>query len=182
MLQKYHMRILTIILSIISIIGMTSCSSKPKNQDGIIEKKIIEPNVEVRARENADKKPLWSSSRIGGGGTTYEFATSNVLWKASLQALDFIPLQSANYSGGIIITDWYSADLKSNESIKIEVRFLSSELATSSLKVVSYKKNCENQNCAVTKLTSEFNQDIQNKILEKARAISIEDNKKDPNK
>ena len=99
-----------------------------------------------------------------------------------MQALDFIPLQSANYSGGIIITDWYSADLKSNESIKIEVRFLSSELATSSLKVVSYKKNCENQNCAVTKLTSEFNQDIQNKILEKARAISIEDNKKDPNK
>ena len=108
------MRIFTILLSIISIIGLTSCSSKPKNQDEVVEKKIIEPNVEIRARENADKKPLWSSSRIGGGGTTYEFATSNVLWKASLQALDFIPLQSANYSGGIIITDWYSADLNSN--------------------------------------------------------------------
>jgi hypothetical protein len=181
MLQKYHKSFL-LNIAVFSMFFLISCA-KEKNKDEILlEKKVIEPNVEIRAKETAEKKPLWSSSRIGGGGTTYEFATSNVLWKASLQALDFIPLQSANYSGGIIITDWYSADLKSNESIKIEVRFLSSELATTSLKVVSYKKNCENQNCAVTKLTSEFNQDIQNKILEKARAISIEDNKKDPNK
>ena len=38
----------------------------------------------------------------------FMFASANELWRASLDTLDFMPLASVNYSGGIIITDWYS--------------------------------------------------------------------------
>ena len=45
-----------------------------------------------------------------GSKTTYEFSTSNPMWRASLEVLDFIPLSTVDYSGGMIITDWYSED------------------------------------------------------------------------
>ena len=62
----------------------------------------------------------------------------------ALKTLDFIPIQSANYSGGVLVTDWYSNSLDSNSSIKIEVRFKSTELSPSSIDVLSYKRTCKN--------------------------------------
>jgi len=61
-------------------------------------------------------------------GGVFEFASSNELWRASLDVIDFMPLTSVNYSGGIIITDWYSNKKKQNESIKITIRFLTNEI------------------------------------------------------
>ena len=43
--------------------------------------------------------------------TSVDFAKSNVLWKATLKSLEFLPLINADYSGGIIIYDWYSFQL-----------------------------------------------------------------------
>ena len=60
------------------------------------------------------------------GKTNYEFSTSNPMWRASLETLDFLPLTTVDYSGGMIITDWYSDNNSQSESIKISVRFLSS--------------------------------------------------------
>ena len=135
----------------------------------------MEPNVEKRAIAARDEGGGMFSSNKGNQGTTFEFSTSNVLWRASLKTLDFLPLQSVSYSGGLIITDWYE---NNNEAIKVEVRFLSSEINISSLQVTSYKRVCNNQNCKTTKLDSAFNQDIKNKIFNYARKISLEDKKK----
>ena len=73
---------------------------------------------------------------MGGnrGGTNFEFASSNELWRASLDVLDFMPLTSANYSGGIIITDWYSEQGNTEESIKITIRFLSNEVRSDAIR------------------------------------------------
>ena len=56
-------------------------------------------------------------------GGSFEFATANELWRASLDVIDFMPLTSVNYSGGVIITDWYSDQGNTNESIKITIKF-----------------------------------------------------------
>ena len=90
---------------------------------------------EDRARKNIEEGRGIS---IGGGlkrGTNYEFSTANPMWRASLETLDFLPLTTVDYSGGMIITDWYS-DNNFNESIKITVRFLSNEIATENLKII----------------------------------------------
>ena len=82
---------------------------------------------------------------LGGGdkpGGTFDFASSNELWRASLDTIDFMPLVSANYSGGIIITDWYNEDGSGKDSIKIMVRFLSNEIRADGLKVTVYNKSC----------------------------------------
>ena len=74
------------------------------------------------------------------GGGTFDFASSNELWRASLDTIDFMPLSSVNYSGGIIITDWYSEKNNSNESIKISIRFLTNEIRSDALDVKIFTK------------------------------------------
>ena len=101
-------------------------------------------------------------------GGDFEFASSNPLWKASLDTIDFMPLASANYSGGIIITDWYSSE-NSNESIKVSIRFLSNEVRSDALDIkVFYKKCALNENCTISEKSGKLVNELNKKILQKA--------------
>ena len=110
---------------------------------------------------------------------SFNFATSNEMWRASLEILDFVPLATVDYSGGIIITDWYSDDLNSDETIKIIVNFLSNEIRADGLKIKLYKKKCnQNQICNTQLLSSNINNEIKLAILKKAAQIKAQDTKK----
>ena len=87
-----------------------------------------------------------------GKGGTFDFASSNELWRASLDVIDFMPLSSVNYSGGIIITDWYSDGQNINESIKISIRFLTNEIRSDALDIKIFTRKCTNNlmNCKIT--------------------------------
>ena len=99
----------------------------------------------------------------------FEFASSNEMWRAAIEVLDFAPLVNADYGGGIIITDWYSEEMSQNESIKISVQFLSNEIRPDGLTVKIYKKICDNnQNCSISKTNTSTNQEIKIAILKKA--------------
>ena len=104
-----------------------------------------------------------------GRGTNFEFASSNELWRASLDVLDFMPLTSANYSGGIIITDWYSEQGSADESLKITIRFLSNEIRSDAIDVdVFYKKCVTPSNCSINKQDGQLKKEITKQILAKA--------------
>ena len=64
------------------------------------------------------------------------------MWRASLEILDFLPLSTVDYSGGLIISDWYS-DGNANESIKITIRFLDNEVRSENLKISVHQKVCK---------------------------------------
>ena len=113
----------------------------------------------------------------GGGSTTYEFSTSNPMWRASLEILDFLPMTTVDYSGGIIISDWYSDNSSNNEdSIKITIRFLSNEIRSDSLKIIVHKKDCNSQqSCAVNILSnSAISQELRTSIIQKASLLEKE--------
>ena len=110
---------------------------------------------------------------------TFDFATSNEMWRSAIEILDFVPLATADYGGGIIITDWYADDLNSNESIKIMINFLSNEIRADGLKVKIYKKVCnKNLNCNTQLLSSGLNDEIKLAVLKKAAQIKTQDRKK----
>lgn len=138
-------------------------------------------NAKERARNNIEEGRGISLKDVVGGGkrsTNYEFSTSNPLWRSSLEILDFLPLTTVDYSGGIIITDWYS-DSSSNDSIKITVRFLSNEIRSDSLKIIIHNKNCPvNQNCKVVETSSKIKEELQRSILSKAAIFEEESKKK----
>ncbi len=131
-----------------------------------------------RARKNISEGRGITFGNIGNSKTTYEFSTSNPMWRASLETLDFIPLTTVDYSGGMIITDWYSDGINStSDSLKITVRFLSNEIRSDSLKIIVHKKNCKNlNNCNISLLpaSSKIRAELLEVILQKAALIEKE--------
>ena len=170
----------TIFLIILFLsITLSSCKSNKDNTENPTQEKF-EPNAYNRAREFADKNPVTLLGKDSKDkNTNFEFSTSNVLWRASLKTLDFIPLATVDYSGGIIITDWYSEKKLNKEQIKIQVRFLSTELRSDSIQINSYKKICETNNECTNLVGNEnFNKEIKDLIINSARQIKIEDSKR----
>lgn len=136
---------------------------------------------EDRAKKNIEEgRGVSIGNAIKRGGTTYEFSSSNPMWRASLEILDFIPLNTVDYSGGMIISDWYTDGTQSNESIKITIRFMSNEIRSDSVKVMVHKKKCQsNQSCKIDLLTdSIIVRELQSSILRKAALIEKEQKKK----
>jgi hypothetical protein len=110
------------------------------------------------------------------GGGAFQFANSNGLWRASLDVIDFMPLSSVNYSGGIIITDWYSDEQDQNESIKISIRFLTNEIRSDALDIKVFNRKCKNNlmNCKVTQTNKVLITEIKKEILKKATIYQSE--------
>ena len=100
----------------------------------------------------------------------FEFASSNELWRASLDVIDFMPLSSVNYSGGVIISDWYSSEQSSNESIKVSIRFLTNEIRSDALDIIVFNRRCDVSllNCKISKNEGILVKELKRKILKKA--------------
>jgi len=129
----------------------------------------IPANADERVRKNLEEGKGFTLMGGDKGGTTYTFASSNPMWRASLEILDFLPLANVDYSGGIISTDWYNEGTASNESLKITIRFLTNEVRSDGLKIIIHKKKCSTeQACTVTKITSALESELQIAILKKA--------------
>ena len=124
-----------------------------------------------RVRKNLEEgKGFRLSDQFREKGTSnFEFASSNELWRASLDTIDFMPLSSANYSGGILITDWYSDDENSDESIKITIRFLTNEVRSDALDIKVFYKTCTNlTNCKISEQDGKLKTELNKEILKKA--------------
>ena len=141
----------------------------------------VSPNANERVKKNLEEGKGITLKRLmsgGGGGTSYQFASSNPMWRATLEILDFLPLANVDYSGGIVTTDWYNEGTASNESIKITVRFLTNEIRSDGLKIIVHKKRCNiQQKCTVKKISSTLEQELRVAILKKAVIYEKEYNK-----
>ena len=164
-------------LFLISILFfLNSCGGKLPGADA----KKFPPEPDKRVKKNLEEGRGFRISGIGQTkGGTFDFASSNELWRASLDSIDFMPLASANYSGGIIITDWYSEGA-SNEAVKITIRFLSNEIRSDSLLIKIYYRICDlNFNCSVSERKGNLNKELMKKILK--TAATYEKQTKDKN-
>lgn len=170
-----------ILLSLLVFTFLHSCGEafKPKK----VNTRDVPINAQERARKNINEGKGTSLGDIVTGGmrgrTTYEFSTSNPMWRASLEILDFMPLSNVDYSGGLIITDWYS-DSNPNESIKITVRFLDNEIRSENIKVIVHKKICEtNNNCVINTLKdNKISEELQSTIIRKAALLKKDSEEK----
>ena len=133
--------------------------------------RTVSPNSKERVKKNLEEgKGLSLKGLVSGkGGTNYQFASSNPMWRATLEILDFLPLANVDYSGGIITTDWYNEGTTSDESIKITVRFLTNEIRSDGIRIIVHKKRCNIQNkCTVKKISTALEYELQVAILKKA--------------
>ena len=171
-----NIRFLSFFLIILTIFNY-GCTKK----DASGEKVLIEVNPDKKATDFRDKGGgIFGEIGKKSGSTTFEFASSNVLWRATLKSLDFLPLLNADYSGGIIIYDWYSQTNNPKEQIKISVQFLNNELRSDSIKIIAHKKICETaERCSNSTLDQNFANSIKDSIIASARILKIEEAKKE---
>ena len=164
---------LIVILSGIALtVSLNSCGIyKP------VDARKVSPNADERVKKNLEEGKGFTimGGLSGRGGTNYQFASSNPMWRATLEILDFLPLSILDYSGGILSTDWYNEGTSSDESIKITVRFLTNEVRSDAIKIIVHKKKCNiQQNCVVKKVTSQLETELQVAILRKAAVFEKE--------
>ena len=170
----------SIFLLLTALIFLSSCEALKYRP---VDAKEYPPEPEKRVQKNLEEGKgfrLFGDDDEKGGN--FDFASSNPLWRASLETIDFLPLMSANYSGGIIISDWYSGNSNS-ESIKITIRFLSNEVRADALEIKLFSKKCGIQsNCKITENNGQIVKDIKKKILKKAAIYEKEFIKKNKKK
>ena len=147
-----------------------------------VDAKKYPPNPELRVKKNMEEGRGFNLNKAinKNTSTNFEFASSNELWRASLDVIDFMPLSSVNYSGGIIISDWYSNNQNSDESIKISIRFLTNEIRSDALDIKIFKKICKtDEGCKISKGYDNLITELKRKILKNAKIY--EEKSKDKN-
>ena len=163
-----------LILTLFLVIPTYSCGGK----FGADARKVS-PDPKARVKKNLEEGRGFTL--MGGrkdGGTNYSFASSNPMWRATLEILDFLPLANVDYSGGIITTDWYNEGTASDESIKITIRFLTNEVRADGLKIIVHKKKCNiQQKCSVKKISSAWGYVRTWKLFKKTSSINCSFNK-----
>jgi len=178
---------LNIVIFLISTsILLSACGGKIPGIPGADARKFPADPKE-RVKKNLEEGRGFTLNEAFGKATkggVFDFASSNELWRASLDVIDFMPLSSVNYSGGIIITDWYLDENNPNESIKISIRFLTNEIRSDALDVKVFNRKCTNSliNCKVSQTDKILVSEIKKQILKKAAIYKENKNKKGKSK
>mgnify|MGYP001308377161 FL=1 len=176
-----NIKYLLINLLLVSLLVLPSC----KNPFRYTDAREVPVDAKERVRKNIEEGRGISFGRGPKGGGVFDFASSNELWRASIEVLDFVSFTNASYSGGILITDWFSGNANSEENsqrdLKITVRFLSNEIRADGIKVIIHEKICSDKsklNCNINKIKSSIGNDIKLAILKKAALLKKESEKK----
>tara|TARA_B110001452_G_C15150636_1_gene400483 strand:+ start:185 stop:700 length:516 start_codon:yes stop_codon:yes gene_type:complete len=155
---------------IIAFLFTSSCGGFKK-----VDQRQIPDGAKAKARKNINEGRGAGISNIlkGARGTNFEFSSSNPMWRASLETLDFLPLTTVDYSGGMIISDWYTDQSSAKDAIKISIRFLGNDIKSENLKIIVHKKTCiQNQSCSVTLMNNtKIKEELHVSILKKAALL-----------
>ena len=166
-LNSYNYLVLSLLVSLFLILN--SCGALKYKK---VDAREFPPEPEARVQKNLEEGrgfQIMDLNKKRRGSGTFEFATSNALWRATLDTIDFMPLATANYSGGLIITDWYSESNSQKEAVKISVRFLTNEVRVDALDIKVFSKKCISfDDCSIKESKGVLIADLKRKILEKA--------------
>ena len=142
-----------------------------------VDARKVSPNSDERIKQNQEQgKGIRFGNMMNNKGGDFQFASSNEMWRATIDILDFVPLSNVDYGGGIIVTDWYKNSQTDKDSIKLMIQFLSNEIRADGIKVSIYKRVCLSENnCTTNLLDSTLKNEIKLAILKKAALLKKRD-------
>ena len=167
---------------LIILVALAACKGPDGKRRFGADARKFPDDPSLRVKKNLEEGRGFKIGEVFGEkkGGVFDFASSNELWKASLDVIDFMPLSSVNYSGGIIITDWYSSDLNQNESIKISIRFLTNEIRSDALDIKIFTRKCKDSliNCKYIDTSKVLVTELKKEILKKAAIYENQNSEK----
>ena len=165
--KKYFIYLTLILLT------LSSCSSNIFRRADVKDTPI---NVDERIKKNIQEGRGIRFGKGSSSGGTFDFASSNELWRASMDVLDFVPFSNASYSGGVLITEWFdgnSNDKSEKRDLKITIRFLTNEIRSDALEISIHERKCQanGTGCSINKIKSELEPEISLAILKRAAIL-----------
>ena len=107
----------------------------------------------------------------GGGG----IGVNGFLWRASLDTVAFMPVNSADPFGGVIITDWYAMPDTPQERFKMNVYILDRTLRADGVRVAVFRQVQDgNGGWADASVPDGANGKIEDAILTRARQLRFD--------
>ena len=166
-IKKYFIYLILLLLT------FSGCSNKIFKRADVKDTPI---NVNDRVKKNIEEGRGIRFGKGSSSGGTFDFASSNELWRASMDVLDFVPFSNASYSGGILITEWFdgnSNDKNEKRDLKITIRFLTNEIRSDALDISIHERKCQSNgtSCSVNKIKSELEPQIGLAILKRAAIL-----------
>ena len=166
-IKKYFIYLILLLLT------FSGCSTKIFKRADVKDTPI---NVNDRVKKNIEEGRGIRFGKGSSSGGTFDFASSNELWRASMDVLDFVPFSNASYSGGVLITEWFdgnSNDKNETRDLKITVRFLTNEIRADAIDVNIHERKCQSNgtSCSVNKISSELEPKIKLAILKRAAIL-----------
>ena len=164
------------LLTIFSLIFLNSCNWYKRS-----DIKDNPVNVDERVKKNIQEGRGIRFGRGATRGGDFDFASSNPLWRGAIDVMNFVPLTNASYSGGIIITEWFSSENNSenNRELKITIQFMTNEIRADAIKVLVFEKSCNQiNNCKTKRIKSKLEGELKLAILKKAALFEKDDFKK----
>ena len=182
---KIYKYIYLIIISMLSILMLNNCSllddadigeAPPPQEDLAIQREKERRGVyDPEAEEQTFLRGLFDNVTGGSNQGAAGIGVNTFLWRATLDRLSFMPLESADPFGGVIITDWYSNSETSKEKFKIVAYIIGKELRVDAIKVSVFKKIKNSNDEWVDKKTNQIlSNKIEDAILTSARKYKIE--------
>ena len=165
-------------ISLIFLLGvlLASCSSVK------VSKTQSQGSVKERRRERdgklfGDDVTLWGSDRKRDiqGGSGSGIGVNAHLWHGALETISFLPIISADPFGGVIITDWHTAEQFPNERIKLNIFILDRLLRSDALKITVFTERWNDAKKQWLSVPSDrkIAVDLENLVLTKARRLRI---------
>lgn len=105
----------------------------------------------------------------GGGG----IGVNNLLWRASLDTVSFMPLVSADPFGGVIITDWYTPPSAPDERFKINIYILGRALRADGIRASVFRQQLQGAGWVDAPVALNTATDLENAILTRARQMRL---------
>lgn len=163
-------------------LSLTACGSDPEKPQPTAD---IPPPPAPMAADAAKQDTGvfgWFGAGNGSPGSKGDdhkgkgVAVNAYLWRASLDALSFMPMEQTDPFGGVIKTSWYVPPSTPNERLKVSVFILDSRLRAEAVRVSIFKEAKKpTGEWAEATVDPDTVTKLENVILDKARALKIQD-------
>ena len=139
-----------LVTSIFAAVSLTACGSLPFSKK--------ETTVA------SESQTFTAAPRMG---------VNSFLWRASLETLEFMPLEQVDPFGGVILTDWYASPEAPDERFKANVYILDANLRADALKTSIFKQVRNGNSWTDAPTDADTARQIENAILTRARELFI---------
>lgn len=161
-------RTLRLLPAVLSVLALVACSGNGDSTAQPTE------TVTPGGRNGGLLEDFFGSSGSGGGTSSSGIAVNRFLWRASLDTISFLPLNTADPFGGVIITDWYSPPKSPDERFKVTVYILDRQLRADGLRVAVFRQTRDTKYGWVeAKVDEKTGRGLENAILKRARQMRI---------